>query len=108
MSMPESMMNRSWNGYMFNVSPPSLPNGNVSSAQKSNGPPKFSNEARTKYSLSYDGDESSQFDSMQSEPEYVTLDNNYFLRHFPPPSRHLSILDFKRPMFVASFLKLLF
>lgn len=92
----DSMMNRSWNGYMFHVSPPSLPNGNVSSAQKSNGPPKFSNETRTKFSLSYDGDESSQFNSMESEPEYVTLDNNYFLRHFPPPSRHLSILDFKR------------
>ncbi|VDI17995.1 Rho GTPase-activating protein 6 [Mytilus galloprovincialis] len=92
----ETMMNRSWNGYMFHVSPLSLPNGNIATPQKAHGPPKFSNEMRANFSMSYDGDESSQFDSLDSETEYVTLDNNYFLRTFSPPSRHLSILDFKR------------
>lgn len=89
-------MNRSWNGYMFRVSPLALPNGNLTSPRNGYGPPKFNNETRTTFSLSYDGDDSSQFDSLDSEPEYVTLDNNYLLRQFSPPSRHMSILDFKR------------
>lgn len=92
-------MNRSWNGYMFRVSPLALPNGNLTYPRNGYGPPKFNNETRTTFSLSYDGDESSQFDSLESEPEYVTLDNNYLLRQFSPPSRHMSILDFKRNEF---------
>lgn len=91
-------MNDSWNGFIFRVSP--LTNGNVVPVLEQVRDSPTSVDSDVKFSIGNDGNEESYYaqlyNSEYEEPEYVTLDNNYFYNNVNPPTRHLSMIDFKR------------
>jgi len=123
---PHIDMNRSWNGFVLQVSP--LSNGSVSHSpenqnsrdisrsmsdpEKSGHYPTWSNSHTPKYYLQHQRtsklmgnslDEEAYLtknESFDEETEYVTLDNNYIFpaRTLPTStqSKHLSLLDYKR------------
>ncbi|XP_062598081.1 uncharacterized protein LOC134259513 [Saccostrea cucullata] len=115
-------VSRSWNGLVFQVSPirngytnghtmvsplvcqengSDSPRSGMSTPDKMLDSP-FVPVSKPRFSIGSDDVEEasyySQFDYLEPEQEYVTLDNNYLVTTTSTPAytRHLSMLDFKR------------
>ena len=95
--------NRSWNGFVFHVTPArnGHKNGFIPVPTNSQESPRNKTETKPKFSIGDDEEDEkpcyANYNDLENEPIYVSLDNNYILQNsFTPSSRHLSMIDFKR------------